>query len=369
MDFSHLMRTIEDLEQENREQRGGPSCFPRSYSPMEQMIMNMKGQKWQSWFDQEIPRLGNVTPREASETVQGREKLEKLFADFEESSRFTEPALNLNVPAPWARWKLGMGPGNAEEFAEEEAIFNSPAQEGTTKRKPKHEEKLRKRQDAVFVPRRCELKGCDKVGESVQKCSACALVFYCSKEHQAQDWPRHKPDCKHLRGSGLLRKYFLTVDELEKYPLGCFPIRDPPSGAKLSCFICGAGGSEVKLGRTDCCNLPVCDNEEEYQMFSYSRDFCKRSHSRYTSCGFHHNNRHAGDWRECTKCDDELPQDTSGVRSWYSTNGFNVTPALERCLTQGSYLTKPCSGCKGRIMPGHDGEIFAYGKTYCARCK
>jgi len=34
---------------------------------------------------------------------------------------------------------------------------------------------------------------CSKI--SVSRCSWCRLVFYCSKEHQKQDWDGHKPNC------------------------------------------------------------------------------------------------------------------------------------------------------------------------------
>jgi hypothetical protein len=226
---------------------------------------------------------------------------------------------------------------------------------------------LIKKQGAVFVPQRCEVKGCDKTGDEVRKCGSCKLVFYCGKEHQTQDWSHHKLDCKHLKSSELRRRYFSTAEELEKFPIGCFPLSAPEPEATLKCFICGAGQDEVKLGFTECCNASVCDNEEEYVMFSYSRDLCKRSHSRYTSCGFHHTEGHEGDWRVCSKCPNSGEGGNS--RSWYATNGFNVTPVLEADIPQGSHITKPCDGCKRRITPGHDGETcHPDGRNTCTSC-
>lgn len=35
---------------------------------------------------------------------------------------------------------------------------------------------------------------CDK--ESRTRCAACSGVFYCSAEHQKEDWKKHKPICK-----------------------------------------------------------------------------------------------------------------------------------------------------------------------------
>jgi hypothetical protein len=30
----------------------------------------------------------------------------------------------------------------------------------------------------------------------LKRCGACASVFYCSRECQIADWPKHKPECK-----------------------------------------------------------------------------------------------------------------------------------------------------------------------------
>lgn len=43
----------------------------------------------------------------------------------------------------------------------------------------------------LFYLDKCSI--CDKPGSKV--CGACELAFYCSKEHQKQDWHRHKANC------------------------------------------------------------------------------------------------------------------------------------------------------------------------------
>ena len=91
-----------------------------------------------------------------------------------------------------------------------------------------------------------------------------------------------------------------TDEELQKFPIGCFPLEDVDLNTS-SCFVCGATSKEVNLEYTDCCNAVVCDNEHEYEMMSYSRDHCLRSHLRYTMCGFHKNEGHSGDWRQCQR--------------------------------------------------------------------
>lgn len=253
-----------------------------------------------------------------------------------------------------------------------QAARDRAAEESSTKRNVESQKKLVKKQGAILVPKRCEFEGCEKTGAIVTKgaCSGCRMVFYCGREHQKADWARHKKDCKHLSKSGLRRKYFEPVKELAKYPIGCFPLPDPQQDAPLACFVCGATPDEVNIGFTECCNVPVCDNEEEYEMFSFSRDHCMRSHSRYTACAFHFNEGHtSNDWRTCGQCKNNFEQD-GAARSWFSTNGFCVTPGLETSLPQGSYITQPCSKCNGRITPGHDTVSYSFsdGSAPAAQC-
>jgi len=352
------------------------------------------GQMWRQWFVQPVPALEDMTPTQAATTAHGRSLLESLFSMYNGYDGYATNDSNLtpNVPPPFARWKLGFGPGSAEEFREELMILskgapmaggppnifgasqpNSMGLDGPSNNKKKlsSQSKLLRKQRSMFTPQRCELPGC--LERDVKKCSSCRLAFYCCIEHQKADWARHKKDCKHLKKSNLRRKYFTTAAELEKFPLGCFPLPPPPKGTPLKCFVCGATESEVDIQLTECCGAPICDNEGEYQMFSYSRDFCARSHSRYTRCAAHSNEGHSGDWRECERCDENMGGGGANeARCWYSTNGFNLTPGLESRMPQGMNITKGCDGCGKRITPGHDQEqmSFSAGKTVvtCGYC-
>jgi len=119
-------------------------------------------------------------------------------------------------------------------------------------------------------------------------------------------------------------------------------------------------------------------------MFSYSRDFCMRSHRRYTMCGFHYNERHRGlDWRQCPACKDMNKSDPS-----YSENGYNVTPRLDRpkgecmcvrarggaqqltaCARAPRYSTVKCAKCPNRIYTAQEGySNSAQGGITCTRC-
>lgn len=45
-----------------------------------------------------------------------------------------------------------------------------------------------------YEKRPCSIDTC-MVTDAAYKCARCMKARYCSKEHQAQDWPRHKIEC------------------------------------------------------------------------------------------------------------------------------------------------------------------------------
>lgn len=244
----------------------------------------------------------------------------------------------------------------------------------TTNRSTASKRRLQEKQSAMWIPRRCEFPGCDKTGsDDLSYCQKCRCAFYCSVEHQKAQWPTHKLECKHMARKGITAVHYTTEEELRKFPIGCFPLSDEACAAlPEACFVCGATEEEVNLGKTRCCNMWVCDNEHEYQMMSYSRDHCIRSHDRYTMCSTHSQNRHHGDWRTCTDCSGAQGSYNGSGRDWHSTNGFNITPGLTHVYPQGSSLTVKCSACPRRILEGHDGystSLTAGGRTLlCDSC-
>lgn len=333
-------------------------------------------QQWNRWMAQPVPMLNGVSPTQAAQTAQGRKLLDQLLALYDNmrpsGAELSSGSLDANIPSRYAKWKLGYGPGSATEFAHEEEIFNflrnNTDTYRTTQRKEKHTSKLERKKKSIFIPRRCEVKGCYKRGADVNSCAKCRCAFYCGKQHQTQDWSRHKVDCKALRNLPFEVEihFFRQEEELKKYPLNCFPL-SAEAAVKERCFICHANATEVDIRRTECCNLPVCDNSHEYEMCSYSRDFCYRSHDSYTACARHYHEEHKGDWRECEECN---AMDEGVARPFRATNRFCATPCLEKFLPQGSMLTFPCDtpGCASRMLPGHSGVTYTGGKRVCEKC-
>ena len=91
---------------------------------------------------------------------------------------------------------------------------------------------------------------------------------------------------------------------------------------KPKCMLCG---KSWKLTKTECCNNRICDDEENYVMFSYARNSCYRNHDRYTLCSYHFYEWHKWDWKTCKKCKNDFETEIY-VEMW--TNEYNFEKLL-----------------------------------------
>lgn len=263
----------------------------------------------------------------------------------------------------------------------------------------------RDRHDIWWYPKRCEYDNCtnDSVDlNELKMCASCSMVVYCSKEHQRDDWDIHKKDCKVFRRLNIQACFYIDAVILVKYPLLVNNATDtttmnPTTGTQEqdddddeetndacddddeadasidendTCKLCSKGWSDVRLKRTYCCKQVVCNNEDEYQMFSYSRQFCNRSHSRYTLCGYHGNERECKkhrDWRlctECVKCDDPT---RVADKLWRGLNSYNIYPMLAKDVPRHS-LCETCSKCQKKFISGVEGSTHSREGISCPRC-
>jgi len=69
---------------------------------------------------------------------------------------------------------------------------------------------------------------------------------------------------------------------------------------------CGLCGKTTNLTKTECCDNWICDDEDQYVLFSYARNSCYRNHRQYTLCGYHHIEGHAGHWKDCPQCREDI---------------------------------------------------------------
>jgi hypothetical protein len=124
---------------------------------------------------------------------------------------------------------------------------------------------------------------------------------------------------------------------------------------------CGLCGKTKNLTRTECCGNWICDDEHKYVMFSYARNSCHRNHSRYTLCAFHFNEGHAGDWKDCPKCRQELETE---MYVWYGTNEYN----FEKLDNPPDFEPTKCANCGKVIRLAYDGYSYGAGGYRCMDC-
>jgi hypothetical protein len=62
---------------------------------------------WDAWLDTKVPALGNRTPRQASKSASGRERLEALLADYSQKSVSARNAFEPDIAT--LKQKLGIG--------------------------------------------------------------------------------------------------------------------------------------------------------------------------------------------------------------------------------------------------------------------
>lgn len=133
---------------------------------------------------------------------------------------------------------------------------------------------------------------------------------------------------------------------------------EQPQNGKRRCGLCGKTG---RLIRTECCNQLICDDEDQYVMFSYAHTSCSRNHRRYTLCGYHYYEEHIGDWRDCSECRKAFGGETY---AYYGTNEYNFV----RLETVPDYEPTHCTGCKRVVSLANDGYVMKSDGVYCMKC-
>jgi len=125
---------------------------------------------------------------------------------------------------------------------------------------------------------------------------------------------------------------------------------------------CGICGSTTKpLTRTNCCGNWICDDEDDYVMFSYAHNSCHRNHDRYTLCSYHYNEGHSGKWQDCEKCRAGFETE---IYVYYGTNEYN----FEKLENPPAFEPTHCAQCGTVINLGYDGYLQSGPKYYCESC-
>lgn len=129
--------------------------------------------------------------------------------------------------------------------------------------------------------------------------------------------------------------------------------------SKPRCGLCGQASKP--LTKTECCDNWICDDWDNYQMFSYAHNSCSRNHDRYTMCSTHFREDHSGDWQDCQKCRDYCEPE---MYIYYGTNEYNFVKLKD--LPE--YEPTRCTSCNDIIVLAEGGYSQSSEGYFCLEC-
>jgi len=124
---------------------------------------------------------------------------------------------------------------------------------------------------------------------------------------------------------------------------------------------CGLCGKTRNLTKAECCGQWICDDEGSYALFSYARNSCARNHRRFTLCGHHFNERHAGTWQTCESCREGFATE---MYVYYGTNEYN----FEKLAPPPAFEPTRCGRCNGVIKLGTEEYSIGRDGYTCSNC-
>jgi hypothetical protein len=124
---------------------------------------------------------------------------------------------------------------------------------------------------------------------------------------------------------------------------------------------CGLCGKTKNLTKTKCCDNWICDDEDQYRLFSFAHNSCYRNHRRYTLCGGHYAEEHPGRWQDCQKCQETFETE---MYVYFGTNEYN----FEKLANPPQYEPTRCAECNRVIRLGSDGYSYGSEGYSCEKC-
>ena len=132
-------------------------------------------------------------------------------------------------------------------------------------------------------------------------------------------------------------------------------------GSRAETPRCGLCQKTGELTKTECCDNCICNDEDQYVLFSYARNSCYRNHCRQTLCAYHHNEGHSGHWKDCPLCRAEFGTE---MYAYYGTNEYN----FETLENPPDYEPTRCATCNSVIVLSEDGYSMTGGEYFCDEC-
>ena len=149
-----------------------------------------------------------------------------------------------------------------------------------------------------------------------------------------------------------------TLSEIKQLDRG-----ESPRGKGGKVPRCGLCGKTENLTKTECCDNWICDDEDQYEMFSFAHNSCRRNHRRHTLCGGHHAEGHEGRWQDCQQCR-EMFETEIEMYVYYGTNEYN----FEKLPNPPKHKPIRCVRCNRAIRLGYDDCSQGSEGYFCEKC-
>jgi len=151
------------------------------------------------------------------------------------------------------------------------------------------------------------------------------------------------------------------------------------SDTREKCGLCGK--TEGPFMTTECCGRTLCDTEGQYRVNSHEREGqCARNHRLNSVCYHHHAEGHDGNWKQCTKCQEDFhPYDYAVKATSQAQSGtirrYNFDDNVRTDIHPADVPFPQCDACGLNVDTTEETirtlgmrKNFGSGKVTCSNC-
>jgi hypothetical protein len=126
---------------------------------------------------------------------------------------------------------------------------------------------------------------------------------------------------------------------------------------------CGLCGNTKNLTKTSCCDNWICNDADQYKLFTYERNSCYVNHEKYTVCSYHSHNEHPGRWQDCQECRENWMEMELYVEAATNEHNFEILKNPPK------FKPSKCVKCGRVIILAAEGYMMTKEGYICSDCE